>query len=180
MKNFMLALLFLFQVQAYAQTLRGEKGNVRFVAKANPGFMKIEGSSGAIAPKGVLHFTASDLSGEFGFSLVALETGIELRDEHMKEKYLEVAKFPEAKLVLRPIKQSGIAADKDFSGKFTATLTLHGMTKEVGGDFEYVGSEKKLQARFQLRVSEFGIDVPSWMGVTVTDTVDVSVTSELN
>src|SRR3954449_1384388 len=29
-----------------------------------------------------------------------LHTGIEVRDRHMKEKYLEVGKFPEAKLVL--------------------------------------------------------------------------------
>ena len=54
---------------------------------------------------------------------------VELRTTHMREKYLEVEKFPEAKLVIKDLDiKSG--AKVPFKGN----LTLHGVTKELTGE----------------------------------------------
>lgn len=93
--------------------------------------------------------------------LRSLKTGIELRDKHMKEKYLEVGKFPEAHLKS--------AAGKD--GKFKGELTVHGVTKPVEGTYEFKGQE--LVAKFNVKASDFKISQAKYMGVGVEDDVEV-------
>jgi hypothetical protein len=170
--RYVLAFLFLFQAGG---ALAGEKiksGEVNFLAKGNPGFMKIEGQSS----KGLSgELDSAGGIGSFSFDLTAIETGIELRDEHMKEKYLEVKKHPRATLVLKSIEGfTGVGAKS--KGTFTGILTLHGVSNEVSGTYEM--GERKLLAKFPLKISDYKIDVPSWMGVTVADSVDITVTSK--
>lgn len=160
----MLALMFLFEAQASELSLA--KGHVTFLARANPGFMKIEGKA-TQNPKGVLHHSPEGFSGIVTLSLDSLETGIDLRDEHMKEKYLEVKKFPEAKLELKSAR----------NGKFIGALSLHGNTKEIEGTYSY--EDQELIAAFEIKVSDYKIDVPSWMGVTVADKVEIKIQSKL-
>lgn len=169
-----LAFLFLFEAGAYAAAVKSKSGEVHFLAKGNPGFMKIEGkSSGGLT--GELDPANTSAPGVFTFAMSELETGIELRDEHMKEKYLEVEKFPEAKLVLKNV--AGLSAiDGNGKGSFSGTLTLHGVSRDVSGSYEIEG--RKVKASFTTKISDYAINVPSWMGVTVADNVDVTVTSQ--
>lgn len=169
-----LAFLFLFEAGAHAAPIKIKTGEVSFLAKGNPGFMKIEGkSSGGLS--GELDPANTESPGVFIFSVKNLETGIDLRDEHMKEKYLEVAKYPEAKLLLKKV--DGLTAiDADSKGSFSGTLTLHGVSRDVKGTYEIV--DRKVIARFNALLSDFAIIVPSWMGVTVADNVDIIVTTQ--
>ncbi len=163
--KYMLALLLMFEVPLVLAEARVRSGSVSFLAKGNPGFMKIEGK-GPEGMRGVL----DGQRGKFIFPLKNLETGIDLRDEHMKEKYLEVEKFPDAVLELLNA-ENLTGPGSDSSGSFRGRLTLHGVTKEVSGEYEFSGT--KLIASFSIKLSDFGIDVPSWMGVTVADIVDL-------
>lgn len=161
----MLAFLFMFEVgSTFAATVKS--GAVSFVAKGNPGFMKIEGKSSE-GIQGKLEGSR----GVFVFPLKTLETGIDLRDEHMKENYLEVEKYPVSRLEVLEAKEiSSIGGSS--SGPFTGKLTLHGVTKEVSGNYKLEGPN--LTASFSIKLSDFGISIPSYMGVTVADTVDVT------
>jgi polyisoprenoid-binding protein YceI len=71
-----------------------------------------------------------------------------------------------------------IRVDK-LSGKtpFRAVLTLHGQTKEITGtaDIKPEGDGYRLNASFPVRVSEFGIPEPTYLGVGVKDEVVVRV-----
>ena len=65
-------------------------------------------------------------------NLSTLKTGLELRDEHAKSKYLEVQKYPEAALVSATGK----------NGKESGVLRLHGKEVQVEGTYTLLGGNK--------------------------------------
>lgn len=97
--------------------------------------------------------------------LTTLTTDNSLRDQHMKQKYLEVAKFPKAIL-------SGLIAK---GGKFSGKLTLHGQTAPVAGEYKVNGS--RVSATFPLKLETYKIKIPNYLGVGVEDegTVEVNL-----
>jgi polyisoprenoid-binding protein YceI len=114
------------------------------------------------------------LDGDLAVDLQTLETGIGLRDDHLRKKYLEVERGP----AYAQARLKNIRVDK-LSGKtpFRAVLTLHGQTKEITGtaDIKPEGDGYRLNASFPVRVSEFGIPEPTYLGVGVKDEVVVRV-----
>jgi polyisoprenoid-binding protein YceI len=171
----MFTLLCLYQVSAHAMLLKATAGEVKFTAIGKPGFLKIRGESVGKKPDGHIEFNNDSLTGEFTFDLKYLNTGIDLRDEHMKEKYLEVAKFPTAKLVIKAIPIKAEDLDKNIRKDFSGSLTLHGTTKEISGTADYNGSAKKINAQFKVELSDFGIAIPEHLGIKVSKTAEVEV-----
>jgi polyisoprenoid-binding protein YceI len=98
-----------------------------------------------------------------------LSTGIGLRDTHMKEKYLEVQKFPNAELI------TGEGTD----GKGKAKLKIHGVEKEVEGTYKVL-SDKMVQAEFQIKLTDFNITGVRHLGVGVKDDVKVTVIAPIS
>ncbi len=92
-----------------------------------------------------------------------VNSGISLRDEHTKNKYLEVSKFPDATLV----------SAKGENGKGTGVIKIKGIEKPISGTYTVKGNE--LAAQFDLKLSDFGIKGIKYMGVGVNDLVKVSV-----
>ncbi len=70
-------------------------GSVETLAIGKPSFIKIRGKGEA--PKGELIVEGKKASGNFEFSIASLDTGIELRNEHMRDNYLHVKDHPTAK-----------------------------------------------------------------------------------
>jgi polyisoprenoid-binding protein YceI len=154
--------------QAAKKTIDLKSTELKFLAVGKPGFLKIKGESKTQPVKGRIEVSDSTVSGELQLNLEGLETGISLRDEHLKYKYLEVKKFPIAtlKLVNQPL-------SKDAETKFKGVLSLHGVDKEIQGTYKIDSSSSRLQAQFTFLVTDFAIDIPSYMGVTVSEKVDV-------
>lgn len=96
--------------------------------------------------------------------LGAFHTGIAKRDEHMRDKYLEVAKYPKATLKLTTA----------ANGVFGGDLTLKGVTKPVNGKYT-LSKDGLLEAVFTISLDDYGVGVPSFMGVTVAKDVTVKV-----
>jgi polyisoprenoid-binding protein YceI len=121
--------------------------------------------------------------GEFAVDLQTLQTGIGLRDTHMREKYLEVQKggnFAVARL--NEIRLDGIdPQNPSGKAKFRGVLTLHGTEREVTGvaDIRNAPQGARVQATFPLKVSEFQIPSPSYLGVGVRDEVSITVNFKL-
>lgn len=156
-------------------TFKSSNGHVSFLAIGRPSAIKIRGQGSG--PQGSLAEKNGTLSGELTFDLNSLETGIEMRDHHMKEKYLEVSKFPNAKLKIQNLKS--VESGKDLA--FSALLTLKGIEKPVQGTYSVVksGSDSKVEVSFPLKLSDFQIEIPSYAGITVAEEVNVQVTSSL-
>lgn len=180
MKHFLifnLITLFLTTL-SLANTLKSSSGEVKFTAIGKPGFLKINGQSNGKYPTGTANFNNGKADGEFEFTLKEFNTGINLRDEHMKNKYLEIGKFPTAKLAFKDISIKD--SNSDYDGTFNGNLTLHGVTKPVSGKVKYTGKDKKIVANFSVKVSDFQIPVPKYLGVTVSESVDIESTINLN
>jgi polyisoprenoid-binding protein YceI len=109
--------------------------------------------------------------------LANLKTGIDLRDRHLREKYLEVQKYPDAVLEV-PWASLQLPEDgKSTSGKGKGKMTLHGKTKEVS--FSYTvqrsGNTYQVTGNTPLNVKDFDITIPSYMGVTVKPDIETVV-----
>lgn len=124
------------------------------------------------------------LDGSLAVDLRTLDTGIGLRNEHLREKYLEVNKgagFETATLSaidltgLSPIAPAG-------KGSFSGLLTVHGVSKTVTGAVEIrrAGGGLRVQASFRLDLPDYGIAKPRYLGVGVTDTVQVEVAFDVS
>lgn len=149
-------------------------GEIKFTATGKPGFLKINGTANSGLLVNSLKLENGTAFGEFEFNLKKLDTGIELRNEHMKDKYLEVAKYPSAKLTLKPVSFTEVELKSDVKKAFNGTLQLHGVSKDISGQFEYSAKNKNILATFNIKVSDFNIDIPKYMGIVVSENVDVS------
>ena len=126
--------------------------------------------SGSVTPD-----NAGLVKGALAVELMKLETGIALRDRHLRNNYLEVQKGIEFAVA----KMENIKLQK-LSGKspFTATLMLHGQQHEISGtaDVQPDGKGYKVDATFPVKISAFQIPEPTYLGVGVSDEVSVRVT----
>lgn len=120
------------------------------------------------------------LTGELSVDLNTLDTGIGLRNTHLREKYLETGRgegFDRAVLsdvVLRVPDVSTFAGTTTFTG----TLLVHGVRKPVHGDARVTraGGDVRVEATFPVSVPDFGVPKPRYLGVGVRDQVQVRVT----
>lgn len=152
----------------------GSEGSVSFLAVGKPSMLKIHGK--AEGPQAKITVADSKMNGTADFSMEKLSTGIEMRDKHMKEKYLETASNPKATLTLKNTK-----VDSDFektlsnAGElpFEGTLKLHGKEQPVKGT--YTAKNGKVDAKFQIKLTDYGIEIPTYLGATVAENVDVQV-----
>ena len=135
-----------------------------FDAKTNAVSGEVTVASGAQEP----------LKGELSVDLQKLQTGIGLRDRHMKDNYLEVKKGDEfAAARLQDIRVESLEGKTSFKGM----LTLHGEQREVSGtaNIKQNGEGYRVEANFPIRYADFGIPDATYLGVGVKDQVQVRV-----
>lgn len=157
--------------RAATKTLSASEGRVEFLAIGKPGFLKVKGEGAK--PTGNLKIENGKASGEFTVDLSLFKTGIELRDEHMKEKYLEVSKYPKAILRFTDVDVKEGAAKSTVP----AELELHGQKKAVAMEASLEGP--KAGATFKIKLSDFGIAIPSYAGITVAEDVTITIDAVL-
>jgi polyisoprenoid-binding protein YceI len=158
-------------VAGYAALSSPSDAHVTFQA-SGPAGMTIEGST--------TDLKVSEDNGNVvvDVPLSNLATGIALRDHHMKENYLEVPKYPSTTLVIARSALKFPAKDDRAAGDVPGSLTLHGQTHPVTVHYDAKGSPAgfAVQGKFRLNMNDYGISVPSYLGVTVKPDVDVSAT----
>jgi len=184
MKNFIFVFLLLFGYEhanaAVKLTLDRDASIAEFLAIGKPSALKIRGTKGK--PEGQLMIDGEAVKGELLLTLSDFETGIGLRDKHMKEKYLEVEKegFRQAKLRIKTL-----SLPKEFwqsprpqTSAFKGILFLHGVEKEIEGALEIAEAAKDALngvAKFTILLPDFGISIPSFSGITVAEKVDLEI-----
>lgn len=172
----------LFASAAGAAILEAGRGKIEFTAVGRPSAIKINGHGPG--PEGDVALSKSDkgyrLSGEARFDLDALETGIGMRDRHMKEKYLETGKFKTASLKLDGDLTTALV-EQGGEIKTTGRLNLHGVEKpvDIALKIEKDGERLKGVSRFTIKLSDYGIDIPRFSGVTVADDVEIVAETSL-
>lgn len=148
---------------------------VEFTAIGKPGFLRINGESKHLSGTANIEKGTAD----FTFSLGTLVTGMDMRDRHMKDNYLEVKKFPDASL---KITKFDVGAKKSVDQDFEGELSLHGITKPVTGHAKFeCGTEQncEIEAKLTLKLSDYGIAIPEYAGITVAEKVDIRVETKM-
>lgn len=157
---------------------KAANGKVEFTAIGKPAMIKINGEGEG--PAGTATVNKDILNANLTVNLEKVTTKIDLRDDHMKNKYLEVAKFPTATLVIKDFKMAKpfeTLGDKETELPFSGELTLHGKTKPVTGMALVTKADKQISgtADFTFKIMEHLDTLPSWAGVKVADEVKIKV-----
>ena len=173
-------LTFFISASVFAGTIQfnAADGATEFLAVGKPAMIKINGKGPG--PDGSLTFAANKISGAIKVDLTKLTTEIDLRDEHMKNKYLEVKKYPTADLIFNEFKLPiavDAMTDKEIDVPFTADFTLHGKTNSVSGMAHVTKVQKKITgtATFTIPIMKYLETLPSYAGVKIADEVTVKI-----
>lgn len=126
---------------------------------------------------------ARELVGAFVVDLRTLDAGIGLRTTHMKDNYLEIGRGPTfATAVLTNIVLDA-APEKVPNGPvgFRGQLTLHGQTRQVTGnvDLSRKANRFDIKVRFVIRIDAFHIAKPTYLGLGVSNDIEVTVRASL-
>jgi len=114
---------------------------------------------------------------EFAVQLATLQTGIELRDRHMRDEVLEVQRFPVATLRV----PNAPLATASTSGTTRAELTVHGQTHPMEVSFQVAQrGGYDVTATFRMDLRDYGMTAPVYLGVKVKPEVDVSADFHLD
>ena len=120
------------------------------------------------------------LAGELSVDLQTLDTGIALRTEHMRNTYLEVQKGAGYdKAVLSNIDVGALSQGiSDGPRPLSARLRLHGTTQPITGRATLTrrGASVRVEASFSVRIADYGIADPRYLGVGVGKEVVVKAT----
>ena len=123
---------------------------------------------------------AASYAGALRVDLATLDSGIGLRNSHLRDNYLEVERGPE----FRQAVLSGIRLDEPLPADanrhetaFAATLSLHGVQRSVDGDAELRRRNGRIEveATFPVSLEAFDIPPPRYLGVGVRDEVEITV-----
>jgi polyisoprenoid-binding protein YceI len=152
------------------------KPAVSFNAEGSPGFLDIEGTTSSI--------TAADDGTTLTLTvpMSTVKTGIDLRDEHMNNEYVQIASHPNAVMTLKKadVKWPTASGEKT-SGTVAGTFNIHGQSQAVniGYNISKTTSGYKVAASFKFDCSKSGITIPAYMGVTVDPKMSAKATLEL-
>ena len=150
-------------------------GKTEFFAVGKPAMIKINGEGQS--PEGTLTIVNNLVNGKLTVDLTKLTTKIDLRDDHMKNKYLEVSKYPNAVLTLKDLKLPADLSSlkNEIKLPFFGEFTLHGKTKPVTGEVTLSSENKNVfvKAEFEVKVMDYIDTLPEWFGMKVADSVKI-------
>lgn len=118
------------------------------------------------------------LTGELAVDLATLDSGIGLRNTHMRDNYLEVSRGEGyRRAVLSDVVLDGDPTTVSGATTFTGALLVHGVRKPVRGEARIVraGGDVRVEATFPVVLPEHDIAKPRYLGVGVRDEVRVKV-----
>lgn len=157
------------------------KNRVEFHSKAT--LESFTGKSKSIVAKFEVEPTKlSSTTGTVTVDLRSLDTGIDLRNKHMRENHLHTDSFPNA--IFRV--DSLVMTDTQRSATDTVTIhgamTIHGVSRPMsalGLITEPTGSEAsgalRIHSEFPLRITDFGIPRPEFLFLKLAEEVKIVV-----
>lgn len=174
-------LLGLLSSTVHAQVIDLSSGaEVEFDAIGKPSMISIKGTGANTTGK--FELKDGNVLGEFIVNLNSFTTDMETRDEHMKENYLETKKPGFDKAILKIDQKNLSERVLPLKGKWSpknlkGLLTLHGVTKEIplNADIEIDEAKARGKVKFKIKLQDYGIEIPSFAGITVADEVAAEV-----
>jgi len=160
---------------------QGSKNHVEFISDAPFGKFSgvTENIDGYMYWEGNNYTTNSSLY--FEVDLKTLDTGIGLRNRHMRDNYLQTDKFPDASFKGK-ITNVTPAAQGSFKVDADGEMFIHGVTKyiKISGVLTKSGnSDYNLKTNFSIKLSSYNIDIPSIMMVKLSEVIELQLNFNL-
>ncbi|OGG54797.1 MAG: hypothetical protein A3F84_21800 [Candidatus Handelsmanbacteria bacterium RIFCSPLOWO2_12_FULL_64_10] len=127
----------------------------------------------------------------FEVDLASIDTGIQLRNQHMREQYLNTAKYPKITFALDRVdkaSQSKLAGGQVIDIDGVGTFTLHGVTRQepvhvratylkesADTRLKMPGNLLRVAASFNLKLSDYKIPIPQMVILKLDENIKVDV-----
>jgi len=168
---------------AAAQSWQVSAGHVTVVCPLTVGG-RFEAKTAAVKGEVTVSEGRPDVAGTFSVDLRTLDTGIGLRNTHLRDNYLEVSRGPAYETAVlsdvvldAPAPARGRSATVGFKG----VLSVHGNARPVAGTAEvsHKGEAMDVKVKFPVRIDVYEIARPTYLGVGVSNQIGVEVRATL-
>lgn len=112
----------------------------------------------------------------FEVDLRTLDTGIGLRNRHMRENYLHTDKYP-----MTTFKGKMVKADRASSGDYNVTVEgtifIHGVSRTLKTTGTLTPNENgyRIKSSFEVRLTDHNIEVPKLMFMKISNTMKLQL-----
>lgn len=131
------------------------------------------------------------ISASFEVELASLKTGIDLRDQHMREQYLETGKYPKAIFTLNRIikaSESKLSDQKPVIISAEGTFDLHGVKKKQRVEIKVTflkeneatksrlpGDLLRIEATFPVKLSDYSVKRPQLVLLKLDENINMDI-----
>jgi polyisoprenoid-binding protein YceI len=177
--NRVLLVLFLaitsFTAKSEAQSFMAEDGYVEFLSRAP--MLEFKGISNNLV--GLINLDENAV--DFYVDLNTLDTGIQLRNRHMRESYLETKKFPFAEFTGTLNDAVNVESGQVQRVSVTGKFKIHGVEREitVNGTLQFRNDVLELRASWEVKLEDHNIDRPRVIFYELSDTQVVTININL-
>jgi polyisoprenoid-binding protein YceI len=163
--------------------LSDQRTNITFESSTD--FEQILGMTNNMSGRIVADLEAGTGSVKVSVAVASMKTGIELRDEHMRSAgWLDAEKFADISFT-----SDNVTKEDDGGWLAPGTFAMHGVSqelivtvhvKEIPVELaERAGLESgewlKISTSFEVKLSDFGVDIPGMAAAKVNDTWKVTI-----
>ncbi|MCB2229291.1 YceI family protein [bacterium] len=126
----------------------------------------------------------SDITGAFRVDLRTLKTGIELRDEHMRDRHLETEQYPFAYFEADSIRVTGENSEAELptEGSVFGRFIIHGENRPLEADLRFrytavANGAAVINARvsFEINLEDYKIKRPKALFLKLAETIEVEL-----
>jgi len=169
-------LLLIFTGLLFGQAFSANNGYVEFVSIAS--LLEFKGRSYNLT--GLVDLDKNLV--DFYVDLTTMDTGINLRNKHMRDSYLETDKYPFAEFTGKIISDFLELPDESKKVTVAGTFTIHGLEQEmeIEGTLTPEGNNLKLGASWIVLLQDHNIDQPRVVFYELADeqTINISINLE--
>ncbi len=162
----------------------GEENSLIFYSKAP--MESFEGTTDQIvgSVSADLANLAAGVMVEVQVDMASMDTGMKLRNKHMRDNHLETDEFPHAVFrAERVLKAPSGPLVPGSSAEFllAGTMTLHGITREIEAPVSVACDETdgrlslQVSSKFQITLSDYEIKRPKFLVLKLNETQDVEI-----
>ena len=125
---------------------------------------------------GYLYYDGEDLLNNselyFEVDLRTVDTGIGLRNRHMRENYLHTDKYPMTHYKGKIVKVEK-ASDNTYKVSLEGNMFIHGVTKplKINGTIKQTGSGYFVNTNFEVNLNDYKIEVPKLMFMRINEII---------
>jgi len=173
---FILTLCFFVVENSNAQAFASDDGYVEFVSSAP--MLEFRGKSNQLAGLVDLEKNLVD----FYVDLNTLDTGINLRNNHMRDSYLETDKYPFAEFTGKMVSDYSKLPRDAQEVTVAGTFKIHGVEREmeIEGTLTPDGDGLTLGASWIVKLEDHNIDRPRVVFYELADEQIVNISIKLN